>query len=181
MLKNWVKATAVLYGLWLILSGRFTAKYMTLGLLASVVITFCCLPGLTVRNGKTGQAYGILDLPLWRFIRYWAWLLWEIVKSSFSVAAAVISPKMHINPHIISFDWYYDNPVAVTMLVNSIILTPGTVTVDVKEDRRFIVHVLTDDAAEHILSGNMQRRIGRVFGESRESERVTPSGTGEQP
>ena len=166
MLKNWLKATIILYGLWLILSGHFEVKYMILGLIASMTIAFCCLPGLTVCNTKTGKTYGILEINVLKFTRYWLWLLLEIIKASFSVAAAVISPKMQINPHVITFDWTYENPVAVTMLVNSIILTPGTVTVDVKDDVRFIVHVLTDNAAEGILSGNMQRQIGKVFDET---------------
>ena len=44
--------------------------------------------------------------------------------------------------------------------------TPGTVTIDVRENSSFfVVHALTDHAAEGLLEGTMQRKIGKLFGE----------------
>lgn len=70
---------------------------------------------------------------------------------------------MNINPQIVEIDYAFDNPAAVTVFVNSIILTPGTVTVDVIDERIFRVHALTDRAALGLMDGEMQRRISRVF------------------
>jgi len=50
----------------------------------------------------------------------------------------------------------------VTSLANSITLTPGTVTVDVRE-RHFHVHALTQSARDGIYEGGLERAIRFVF------------------
>jgi len=165
MMKNWLKGTVILFGFWLVLSGHFEGKYILAGLAASMVIARICVPLLSVRD-RYDELYCILDLPLLRFIAYWLWLFTEICKASLAVAKTVVRPHMDIQPQIVEFYCAYRNPVAITMLINSIILTPGTVTIDVREDScLFVVHALTDYAAEGLLEGTMQRKIGKLFGE----------------
>lgn len=166
MMKNWLKGTAILFVFWLILSGHFETKYVLVGLGASIVIARVCIPLLSIKD-RYDKLYCILDLPVMKFILYWLWLFTEICKSSFSVAKIVLSPRMKIQPQVIEFYCVYSNPVAITMLINSIILTPGTVTIDVRDDSSlFVVHALTDCAAEGLLTGKLQRKIGDLFGET---------------
>jgi multicomponent Na+:H+ antiporter subunit E len=47
------------------------------------------------------------------------------------------------------------------ILANSITLTPGTVTLDVFEDR-LCVHCLTREGAEALQAGDANRRIARI-------------------
>ena len=46
---------------------------------------------------------------------------------------------------------------------NSITLTPGTITLDVQDDK-FLVHALTDEAAADLDSGEMDRRVSDMEG-----------------
>lgn len=163
MLKHWFKLTCMLYLLWVILSGHFEGKFLILGFIGSALIGFFCLPALTVAGGSGQRDFNLLDVRAAAFCGYWLWLLLEIIKSSFSVSCAILSPKMKINPTVIEIDYIFNNPAAVTVFVNSIILTPGTVTIDVKDERYFYVHALTDAAALSLMDGEMQRRISRVF------------------
>lgn len=163
MLKHWFKLTCMLYILWIVLSGHFEAKFLILGLLGSALTGFFCLPSLTVTSSIGQRDFNLLDIRLGAFFAYWLWLLVEIIKSSFSISVAILSPKMKINPTVIEIDYIFNNPAAVTVFVNSIILTPGTVTIDVKDERYFYVHALTDTAALSLMDGEMQRRISRVF------------------
>jgi multicomponent Na+:H+ antiporter subunit E len=48
-----------------------------------------------------------------------------------------------------------------TVLGNSITLTPGTVTLDIDRGRA-LVHALTQEAAEALESGEMNRRVARL-------------------
>ena len=73
--------------------------------------------------------------------------------------------KIEIDPQVIQFQCHFKNPIATTLFVNSIILTPSTVTVNVDHNNVFTVHALTVEAAEDLLAGEMQRRIARVFDE----------------
>ncbi len=166
MVKYWIKGTVILYILWLMLSGKMEAKFLIVGLAAAGFIAWLCLKSLWILNEKGDRTYSLLDVSLWRFFKYWLWLFKEIMKASLDVARLVIQPKMPVDPQIIEFECKFDNPIAATMLVNSIILTPGTVTLDVLEGNHFVVHALTYEVAKGLLEGEMQRHIAAVFGES---------------
>jgi multicomponent Na+:H+ antiporter subunit E len=49
-------------------------------------------------------------------------------------------------------------------------LTPGTLTLDIDADE-FYVHVLSDKAAEDVVTGEMERRVAHVFLEPTAPER----------
>lgn len=166
MTKYWLKITITLYILWLILSGIFEPKFLIIGLASSGIIARLCLSSMWVEDEKGEKRFGILDISLWKFARYCLWLLVEIVKASLDVAKLVVWPKLKIEPQVIEFDCWFDNPIGATILVNSIILTPGTVTLDVIDERHFIVHALTYDAAKGLLEGNMQRHIAALLEET---------------
>lgn len=163
--KYWLKMTFILYILWIVLSGRFEAKFLLIGLVSCGIIAKLCISSLWVSGRDNERMYSIIDTGLWAFTKYGFWLLIEIIKASLDVAKAVLSPKMKINPQIIEFDCRYQNPMAISMLINSIILTPGTVTLDVENNCHFVVHALTDDAAKGLIEGSMQRKIAELFRE----------------
>jgi multicomponent Na+:H+ antiporter subunit E len=55
------------------------------------------------------------------------------------------------------------SPAARTLLANSITLVPGTMTLSV-DGGSFVVHALTPRATAALASGEVQRRIARIFG-----------------
>lgn len=165
MIKYWLKGTIILYLLWLLLSGIFKPKFLIVGLITAAAVAKICLPSLWIEDRTGEKRYALLDISFLKLAKYWLWLFVEIAKSSVAVAKIVMSPKMKMNPQIIEFDCWYKNPIATSVLINSIILTPGTVTVEILEERHFIVHALTDDAANGLLEGTMQRKIAELFGE----------------
>jgi multicomponent Na+:H+ antiporter subunit E len=102
-------------------------------------------------------------MPWGRLLAYAPWLLVQVVLASLHVAQVVLSPKMPIRPRLVRFRADLPGEVAHLTLANSITLTPGTVTVDRHGDE-YLIHALTDDTAGGLLGGDMQRRVGRVFG-----------------
>lgn len=155
----------LLYVLWFILSGRTESKFLMLGLISSMVIASLCQPMLYIDSRIDERKHFLFELHVLRFIAYWLWLFGEIVKSSISVCSLIVKKKIEIDPQVIQFQCHFKNPIATTLFVNSIILTPSTVTINVDENNVFTVHALTVDAAEDLLGGEMQRRIARVFDE----------------
>ncbi len=90
-------------------------------------------------------------------LRYMPVFFWEMVKANLDVAYRVLSPKMPINPGIVEFKTTLTSPVGKLALANSITLTPGTLTMDIIDDRFFIhwIDVKSDDkekAREYIAS-----------------------------
>jgi multicomponent Na+:H+ antiporter subunit E len=114
------------------------------------------------------KTYFAFDFPYFRYIAYWPWLLWQIVKANIEIALVILNPNLPINPQIITFRKKMSNPHAHVVLANSITLTPGTVTVDVKDDL-YLVHALTDSAAKGLVpedgEAEMLTKVSSVFGE----------------
>jgi len=65
--------------------------------------------------------------------------LFELVKSNLDVAFRVLHPKLPIHPGIVKVKTKLTSPMGRLALANSITLTPGTITVETKEDF-FYVH-----------------------------------------
>ena len=93
--------------------------------------------------------------------------IYELVLSSVKVAKLVLSPKMDLKPGIFAYPLKVDRDAEITLLANLITLTPGTLSVDVSEDRRMLyVHALDcsapDQAREDIADG-FERKILEAF------------------
>ena len=95
---------------------------------------------------------------------YAPWLFREIVTSNVSLAWLVWSPSLDISPRMVHLEHKLKSSFAIATYINSITLTPGTVTVDVDEDE-LIVHALTKDAATALLTGSMHDQIKRIEGD----------------
>ena len=92
-----------------------------------------------------------------RLPRYWAWLFLEITKSSFEVARVILKRELPISPAVVELPAAPMGPVGQAILGNSITLTPGTVTLDIAKGR-LLVHCLTQQGADDLMSGELYRR-----------------------
>ena len=165
ILSRFLWLTFGLFMVWAVLSGKFETKFLLIGFFSSLAISFICLPMLLIRNAE-GKEFFVFGINYPKFFIYFLWLCGEIFKSSLAVAAEIIKPRMDYEPRIVYFAMPFENPMASVILANSIILTPGTITIDVEDDGVFEVHALTAGAAEDLLGGEMQRRVAALFGET---------------
>jgi multicomponent Na+:H+ antiporter subunit E len=93
--------------------------------------------------------------------RYFFRFLWEMVKANLQVAAIVLHPLRPIKPGIIKIRTGLTRDTAMTVLANSITLTPGTFTVDIDPAaRELYIHCIT---VEGIDIGENTKRIGARF------------------
>lgn len=93
--------------------------------------------------------------------------LYELVISSIRVAWIVLNPRMPIRPGIIAFPLQVTRDAEITLLANLITLTPGTLSVDVSEDRRFLyIHAIDVPDAERLkreIASGFERKIIEAF------------------
>ncbi len=147
----------VLFVFWLLLSGFFTPFLVTVGALAAVGIVML------------GRRMDVIDHeghPIhltWRALGYWPWLLKEIAKSAWEVSRIIVHPALPISPTLVRAKTSQKTAVGVVTYANSITLTPGTISIDVKPDE-ILVHALTRDGATGLLAGEMDRRVRRFEG-----------------
>ncbi|RAI00918.1 Na+/H+ antiporter subunit E [Acuticoccus sediminis] len=93
--------------------------------------------------------------------------VYELIKSSVNVATIVLSPSRELQPAIIAFPLDVKTPAEITMLANMITLTPGTLSVDVSDDRSTLyIHAIDAPDPEAVVrdtKASFERRIQRVF------------------
>ena len=99
---------------------------------------------------------------------YVFYLFYEIIKANIDVALRFIKPVIPINPGIVKVKTKLKSPMGRLILTNSITLTPGTLTVDIKDDTLYIHWIDVKDkeeskATEKIVS-NFEKYLEVIFG-----------------
>ena len=70
---------------------------------------------------------------------------------------------MKISPRLISVHASQKTEIGQVVYANSITLTPGTITLDVRNNE-MLVHALTEETAAGLMTGDMDRRVSRLEG-----------------
>jgi len=146
---------ALLITAWLLWSGQVKPLLLGLGAFSCLLIAY-----LTRRMGYIDNEVFALRFGL-RLLSFWAWLAKEIVRSSIEVARLVLDPRLPISPRTVEIKANANHPVDQAILGNSITLTPGTLTLDVHRGV-LKVHCLTQNDADAIISGEMDRRVAAL-------------------
>jgi multicomponent Na+:H+ antiporter subunit E len=152
--------TAVpLFAFWLILTGSLAPFDVVLGLVLSMA-----LGGWSSSFLWGGRELGLSPKRLLGYAAYVIHLLRSVIVAAVHVAEVVLDPRMPIRPIIITHRVRFSTEAQRIAFANSVTLTPGTLTVDVDGDS-FTIHCLAERFADDITSGELERRITRVFEE----------------
>lgn len=97
-----------------------------------------------------------------------AWLFFvELAKSAWKVAIMVVSPRLDIKPGIFAFPLTVTRDFEITLLANLITLTPGTLSVDVSDDKKTLyVHAIDcadPEGARRDIADGFERKILEAF------------------
>ena len=141
-----------------------TGSFSLLNLLFGGIVGVICL--YLVRDFIGGPVFGprlkrILVLTL-------AFLV-DLVVSASRVAVLVLRPDLNrrIRPAIIAFPLSAKTDAEITVLANLITLTPGTLSVDVSEDRRFLyIHAMDVGDREALIAeirDGVEKRVVEAF------------------
>lgn len=153
---NLLLATLLLALGFALASGQFSLPILLLGALVGALSLFIVRRGLG-QPGYTARAIRILRLA-GLFAR-------ELLLSALRVALLVCRPDMraHLKPAIVHYELNTDRDIEIALLANLITLTPGTLSIDVTPDKRFLViHVLEmgDPAAfRRDIAEGFERRV----------------------
>ena len=131
----------VMAATWLVLSGYFIGMILTFGLI-SIGLVVWMTRRLAILDEETVPYLNIL-----KTCKYYIWLFIEIVKANIQVVKSVVRPNSEISPTLVKIPLRSNVDIAQTMFANSITLTPGTVSVDVKEDH-ILVHSLLKEMSD---------------------------------
>jgi multicomponent Na+:H+ antiporter subunit E len=151
-----ISAFVTLLAFWLLLSGLYTPFLVTAGVgCAAAVVLF------SRRMAVIDQESLPTHLSPLGVLRYWIWLVLEIVKSGLQVARIIVDPKLPISPTMTSFKPSQTTTLGLVIHANSITLTPGTLAVRVGP-QHFLVHALTREGAAALAGSEMDRRVAAL-------------------
>lgn len=143
---------------WAALTGSFTLPNFAFGLLLGWLALYLVREQLDPRNSRY-RGVRIASLAV-LFVR-------ELILSGWRVARLVLTPRMELKPGIFAYRLSVDSDFEITLLANMITLTPGTLSVDVSDDRRTLfVHAIdcsdVEKARAEIRNG-FERKIEEAF------------------
>jgi len=90
----------------------------------------------------------------------------ELLLSALRVAWLAVQPRITIRPAIVAYPLTVTTDAQITLLANMITLTPGTLSVDVSDDRKWLyVHAIDIESREALIgsiAAGFETRILRV-------------------
>ena len=140
----------VLFGFWLLMSGYYTPLILSLGVMSCLLCVYLTIKGKFLDN----ETLPIYFFP--RLIQYTLWLIKEILKSNIATAKVIIMKSEE--PELFSVKATQKTNEGKVTYANSITLTPGTVTTQIKNDI-FEVHALTKDFGDDVRSSEMDKMV----------------------
>ena len=140
---------------WLLNSGHYTTLMLSLGLASIATVLY-----IAHRMDVVDHESLPLHLTL-RFPAFYAWLIKEIILANLVVVKHIWLGNKSISPTLKTIKASQESDMGKVIYANSITLTPGTVTVDLKGDQ-IMVHALLRESIEDLEAGEMDRRVTQL-------------------
>lgn len=143
------------YLVWMALTGIGSLQELSAGLVIALIVSFIAGHFLITTDKNANFLKRAFFMVKYIFI-----FIWEMIKANLHVAYLVIHPMRPIKPGIVKVKTTLTKDSALTVLCNSITLTPGTLTVDLDADSRNIyIHWI--DVKTESVEGATQEIVSR--------------------
>lgn len=119
--------------LWLLLVGNVNPQEVILGLAVALMVTLTAAPHLGIFTGLRFTPQAPIAL-----LRYLGHFVVALIQANLDVARRVLAPSLPIRPAVIEVETELQSALGRLLLANSITLTPGTLVVDVTDNRLFV-------------------------------------------
>lgn len=152
-MKKVFTRSLLLFLFWVILSGQTDIFYLLSGIVCSV------LAESLIQRLSAGHPY--MAVFSFRAPLYFVWLAKEIFISAIKVSFMIWSPKLKMNPDLKFIGTKIKTKAGKILFAGSITLTPGTITIDLKNDT-MLVHALDKADLEGLENGKMEGKIQAI-------------------
>lgn len=145
---------------WLMLNTTLSLGHILLGSVLAIIIPLICAP-LAMPQAKIKRPFKVLS--------YILIVLKDIFVANITVALLVIGPQRKVKPGFIAVPIDLTDTLPITILASTVTMTPGTVSGELSEDRKWLyVHVLDmPDNEQEVIDLIKQRyesRVKEIFG-----------------
>lgn len=129
---------------WVFLTGNFSLFTIIEGIVVSFLIVL-------LYEGIAGKTKVFQKLP--KTIYFVIYFLYELLRANLRVAYDIITPKHLMSPGIVAIPLDAKTELEITLLANLITLTPGTLSLDVSEDKKVLfIHTMYMSDKESVIS-----------------------------
>lgn len=149
----------LLFAVWLLWSGHTEPLLIGLGVASCALVVW-----LSAKMELVDEEAYPFHLSL-KLLGYIPWVLWQVVITNFDAARIILHPKLPIHSHLIRLNVNQRTSLGQVIHANTITLTPGTVTLDVRNNT-FLIHALTREAADADDTGDLDRRVSKLEGKA---------------
>lgn len=156
-------STLIIYFLfWLAYTASFAAEEIIIGIIIAALLSLFTYKSFSQLKSDNNILKKIIS-----FTAYIPIFIIEMVKANIDVARRVINPNLPINPGIVKINTDLSSDYAKLFLANSITLTPGTLTMDVKDDNLYIhwidVTSSNQEKQKEQIAGKFEDKLGGIF------------------
>ncbi len=138
-----------LWAIWLLVNNTFAPGHIVLGGILAVLIPLA--------TAAFSPEQVRLQRP-WLAIKYAGRLALDILTANLQVAVWIIRPNRQLQPTFIRYELELRSPLAISLLANTISLTPGTVSCDLSPDHRFLlIHCLHGEDTDNLVKQIQER------------------------
>jgi multicomponent Na+:H+ antiporter subunit E len=142
-------------GFWFLVSGRLDWQHFLYGSVASLFLVW-------LWRGKSERVVSCFSLrKVWTGLTTIGRLLREIWSASWQVARLVLSRNIVIEPSLVHITSKLKTDRMRMLFANSITLTPGTLTVQLKDDQ-LLIHALTKQSALDVMDWSFEDCLQRL-------------------
>lgn len=143
---------------WVALTGKFVLANFLFGFVLSFFIM------LVNSRDKESRRY-FTRVP--KIISFVFFFLYELLKANLQVAYDVVTPTFYMRPGIVAIPLSAKSDLEITLLANLISLTPGTLSLDISDDRTVLyVHGMFIKDKESFIDGiksGFERRLLEIM------------------
>ena len=150
----------VLALVWVGLTGEVTLPAFVTGIIIGIII-------MKLYGERSLRNLHLNIRHFWPLIQLFFIFCWELLVANLTVLVKVFSPKLNIKPGIIKVPNDIEGPFWITTQANMVTLTPGTLTVEVSTDNKFLyVHCLNIDNEANVIASikdTFEKKILEVY------------------
>lgn len=132
--------------------------------LASGFLVSYCVLFIIYRNRPRARSYFRKPPLIVGFVIYY---IYELIKSNVTVAIDIVTPTHFMKPGVVAIPLRAKTDLEITMLANLITMTPGTLSLDVSDDRKTLyIHAMYAQDVEALradITNNLERRVLEIL------------------
>ena len=158
-IKRFMLIYLLTFSVWMLLVSSLKTQEIIFGLWVALMASVLSQHRLAILDGVKFS----LLMPL-HIVHFIGVFLWALIVANLDLARRVLSPSLPIDPAVVEIETTLQSPLGKLLLANCITLTPGTLTLDVI-DNRLLVHWIDCAAGKDIqcatqaISAKFERRL----------------------